>query len=105
MIAKMVVYGETRKLAIERLKALLQAYEIEGIKSNLPLLREMAGSSAFLHGASQPIFMKKRRETVHENSHNTNGGGNLWKLLVKQGDEVQKGRKSLFLESMKWRFL
>ncbi|AMM97498.1 MULTISPECIES: acetyl-CoA carboxylase biotin carboxyl carrier protein subunit [Bacillus] len=27
--------------------------------------------------------------------------GNLWKLLVKQGDEVQKGQEVAILESMK----
>ncbi|MEH7643517.1 ATP-grasp domain-containing protein, partial [Bacillus pumilus] len=62
MIAKMVVYGDTRKLAIERLKQALQAYEIEGIKTNLPLLREMAESSAFLHGSITTDFLMKKRE-------------------------------------------
>ncbi|MBR3208504.1 MAG: biotin/lipoyl-binding protein, partial [Bacillus sp. (in: Bacteria)] len=27
--------------------------------------------------------------------------GNLWKLLVKQGDDVQKGQEVAILESMK----
>lgn len=62
MIAKMIVYGDTRKLAIERLKGALQAYEIEGIKTNLPLLREMAGSSAFLQGSITTDFLMKKRE-------------------------------------------
>lgn len=62
MIAKMIVYGDTRKLAIERLKAALQAYEIEGIKTNLPLLREMVESSNFLHAGITTDFLMKKRE-------------------------------------------
>ncbi|MGV2541422.1 biotin carboxylase, partial [Bacillus pumilus] len=62
MIAEMIVYGDTRKLQIELLKKALQAYVIEGIKTNLPLLREMAGSSAFLHGSITTDFLMKKRE-------------------------------------------
>jgi acetyl-CoA carboxylase, biotin carboxylase subunit len=62
MIAKMIVYGDTRKLAIERLKAALQAYEIEGIKTNVPLLKEMAESTAFLHGRITTDYLMKKRE-------------------------------------------
>ncbi len=62
MIAKMIVYGDTRKLAIERLKAALQAYEIEGIKTNVPLLKEMAESTAFLHGSITTDYLMKKRE-------------------------------------------
>ncbi|MDM5298327.1 acetyl-CoA carboxylase biotin carboxylase subunit [Bacillus pumilus] len=62
MMAKMIVYGDTREIAIKRLKAALQTYEIEGIKTNLSLLREMASSSAFLHGSITTDFLMKERE-------------------------------------------
>ncbi|WMT27616.1 acetyl-CoA carboxylase biotin carboxylase subunit [Bacillus aerius] len=62
MIAKMIVYGDTRKLAIERLKAALQAYEIEGIKTNVPFLKEMTESTAFLHGRITTDYLMKKRE-------------------------------------------
>ncbi|MFJ5963194.1 acetyl-CoA carboxylase biotin carboxylase subunit [Bacillus sp. NPDC093026] len=62
MIAKMIVYGDTRELTIKRLKQALQAYEIEGIKTNLPLLREIAGSSAFLKGGITTDFLTRERE-------------------------------------------
>ncbi|MFS0654946.1 acetyl/propionyl/methylcrotonyl-CoA carboxylase subunit alpha [Bacillus sp. 179-C3.3 HS] len=65
MIAKMVIYGDTRLLAIERLQEALAAYEIEGIKTNLPLLRKMAGSSAFLEGSITTDFLMKEREGKH----------------------------------------
>ncbi|MGE6856025.1 acetyl-CoA carboxylase biotin carboxylase subunit [Bacillus sp. FSL K6-2841] len=62
MIAKMIVYGDTRNLAIERLKTALHAYEIEGIKTNLPLLKEMAGSTAFLQGSITTDYLMKKKE-------------------------------------------
>lgn len=47
MIAKLIVSGCDRPQAIERLRAALDAFQIEGIATNLPLLRAIAGHPDF----------------------------------------------------------
>lgn len=48
MIAKLVVTGANRAEAIERLQTALDNYVVEGIKTNIPLLREIAAHPAYL---------------------------------------------------------
>ncbi|MBP1931312.1 acetyl-CoA carboxylase biotin carboxylase subunit [Ammoniphilus resinae] len=59
MIAKLVVKGENRGEAIERLKQALHDYQVEGIKTNIPLLREIAKSEAFRAGDTTTDFITK----------------------------------------------
>jgi acetyl-CoA carboxylase biotin carboxylase subunit len=47
MIAKLVVWGPTRDVAIARTLRALHEYQFEGIRTNLKLLRWLVGSSAF----------------------------------------------------------
>jgi acetyl-CoA carboxylase biotin carboxylase subunit len=48
MIAKLIVHADTRPAACERLAAALDAFVIEGIATNLPLLRHIARHPDFL---------------------------------------------------------
>lgn len=57
MIAKLVVTGSNREEAIQRLRAALDAYEVEGIKTNLPLLREIAAHPAYLAADTTTSFV------------------------------------------------
>nr|WP_276206072.1 acetyl-CoA carboxylase biotin carboxyl carrier protein subunit [Bacillus licheniformis] len=43
--------------------------------------------------------MKSRRRTM--NTVVTNMAGNVWKILVKAGDKIEKGQEVAILESMK----
>jgi acetyl-CoA carboxylase biotin carboxylase subunit len=47
MIAKLIVWGPTRDLAIARMLRALHEYDFEGIKTNLALLRALVQSPAF----------------------------------------------------------
>jgi acetyl-CoA carboxylase biotin carboxylase subunit len=47
MIGKLIVHGADRTQAIERLRHALDAFVIEGIATNLPLLRVIAGHADF----------------------------------------------------------
>jgi len=47
MIAKLVCWGETREVALARLRAALADYEIVGLTSNVEFLWRVAGSKAF----------------------------------------------------------
>jgi acetyl-CoA carboxylase biotin carboxylase subunit len=59
MIAKLVVSGESRDKAIERLNEALASYKIEGIKTNLPLLMEIISHEAFSKGDTTTDFIAK----------------------------------------------
>jgi acetyl-CoA carboxylase biotin carboxylase subunit len=47
MIAKLVVWGDTRAEAIARTLRALHEYQIEGVETNLELLRQLIGSQTF----------------------------------------------------------
>lgn len=59
MIAKLIVKGNDRSEAIESLQSALQDYVIEGIKTNIPLLREIAEHQAFSNGDTTTNFIAK----------------------------------------------
>ena len=47
MIAKLIVWGEDRAVAVQRLAGALAEYEVVGVQTNLALLRAIAASPAF----------------------------------------------------------
>lgn len=57
MIGKLIVHAPTRVLAIERLREALASYEVEGIKTNLPLLARIVASDAFARGQTTTDFI------------------------------------------------
>ncbi|CAH0161916.1 Biotin carboxylase [Peribacillus sp. Bi96] len=59
MIAKLVVSGDSREKAIERLREALDNYIIEGIKTNIPLLKEIISHEAFSQGDTTTDFIDK----------------------------------------------
>jgi acetyl-CoA carboxylase biotin carboxylase subunit len=59
MIAKLVVSGDSREKAIERLREALDNYNIEGIKTNIPLLKEIISHEAFSQGDTTTDFIDK----------------------------------------------
>lgn len=59
MIAKLIVKGENRAEAIDNLENALSEYEIEGIKTNIPMLREVIAHPAFKNGDTTTNFISK----------------------------------------------
>ncbi|PID07265.1 MULTISPECIES: acetyl-CoA carboxylase biotin carboxylase subunit [unclassified Sporosarcina] len=59
MIAKLVVKGKDRDEAIDRLQEALSNYHIEGIKTNIPMLQEVATHEAFRSGETTTEFVEK----------------------------------------------
>ena len=58
LIAKWMVYGETRQQAIEKLKVVLAEYKLHGeIQTNLPLLRKIINHSKFAEGNLNTNFI------------------------------------------------
>ena len=50
MIAKLIVRGETRDLAVAKLRTALREFDVEGIKTNIPFLRRLVDSEGFRTG-------------------------------------------------------
>ncbi|RSK26264.1 acetyl-CoA carboxylase biotin carboxylase subunit [Bacillus sp. HMF5848] len=61
MIAKVVVSGTTRTEAIDKLRQALAGYRVEGIKTNIPFLREVIDHPTFLQGEATTNFIKEVR--------------------------------------------
>jgi 3-methylcrotonyl-CoA carboxylase alpha subunit len=57
MLAKLIAYGPDRPAAIDRLTAALEAFRIEGVPTNLPLLLGIARDPAFRAGATTTAFL------------------------------------------------
>src|SRR5699024_4614256 len=59
MIAKLIVTGNNRNEAITRLQDALENYHIEGIKTNLPMLKEVVKHNQFMKGNTTTEFVQK----------------------------------------------
>jgi 3-methylcrotonyl-CoA carboxylase alpha subunit len=60
MLAKLIVWGEDRAVAIERLTRALQDFAIGGIRANVPLLLWIARDEAFRRGETTTSFLAER---------------------------------------------
>ncbi|MFD2170839.1 acetyl-CoA carboxylase biotin carboxylase subunit [Tumebacillus lipolyticus] len=59
MIAKLIVKGKDRTEAISRMQQALDHYRVEGIKTNIPMLREVMAHAAFHAGDTTTDFVAK----------------------------------------------
>jgi 3-methylcrotonyl-CoA carboxylase alpha subunit len=57
MIAKLIVYGENRPAAIERMQRALEHCAVFGVKTNAPLLHSIAIHPAFREGLTHTSFL------------------------------------------------
>jgi 3-methylcrotonyl-CoA carboxylase alpha subunit len=63
MIAKLIVWGTDREVAVRRLAAALAAYEVVGVTTNLGLLRAIADSPALLAAELDTGFIGRNIRT------------------------------------------
>lgn len=59
MISKLVVWGETRAVACERLIQALKEYKIEGIQTNIPMLLKTVTHEQFIKGHTTTKFVEE----------------------------------------------
>ncbi len=59
MIGKLIAYGETRDIAIARMKMALKEIVIEGIKTNIPLHHRIMRDEKFVEGAPDIHYLEK----------------------------------------------
>jgi len=60
LVGKVIVWAETRDAAIEQMRAVLDGIVIEGIKTNVPLLRELMHDPAFCSGMYDTTLLAAR---------------------------------------------
>ena len=59
MIAKLVTHGKDRMEAIQKMKAAIQEYKIEGVSTTLPFGTFVLEHEAFLSGKFDTHFVKE----------------------------------------------
>ena len=68
MIAKLIVRGETREIAISKLHAALNQYEIAGPVTNVEFLKRVCQSPAFVAAEVETGFISKWKDELFEES-------------------------------------
>jgi acetyl-CoA carboxylase biotin carboxylase subunit len=73
MIAKLIVHAENREEAIQKMRWALRNYSAQGVKTNIPFLKEVLNHSDFLLGETHTDFVdshfykwKELKETPNE---------------------------------------
>ena len=69
MIAKLIVWGETRGQAILRMRRALEEYRIIGVRTNLPFHMTMMDSARFLAGQYDTRFVEERFSMQDKNEN------------------------------------
>ena len=60
MIAKVITYGDTREQAVARMTIALSEMVVEGIKTNIPLHRELMVDSSFMAGGTSIHYLEHK---------------------------------------------
>ena len=59
MIAKLITYGDTREVAIQKMKGALEEYVIIGIDTNIQLHQKIIKSDEFISGKYDINYMSR----------------------------------------------
>jgi acetyl/propionyl-CoA carboxylase alpha subunit len=94
MVAKLVVWGETRAEAILRMRRALNEYRIGGIKTSIPFHQEMMDSTEFIWGTFDTGFLSRWR------MHRLNRPANDHEKVVAAASALiahEEGRKAVHI--------
>ncbi|KAM3083905.1 hypothetical protein ACMFMG_001990 [Clarireedia jacksonii] len=64
MIAKLIVSGPTREVAIRKLYAALQDYEVVGLSTNIEFLKKICKSPGFIKGDVETGYIQKHHDEL-----------------------------------------
>lgn len=64
MIAKLIVSGPTREVAIRKLHAALEEYEVVGLSTNIEFLKKICKSAEFIKGEVETGYIKKHNDEL-----------------------------------------
>jgi acetyl-CoA carboxylase biotin carboxylase subunit len=65
MIGKVICYGDTRSQALARMRIAMSEMVVEGIKTNIPLHRELLIDEKFVLGGTSIHYLEKRLAARH----------------------------------------
>ena len=60
MIAKLIAFGDTREMAMARMRVALTEMVVEGIKTNIPLHQDLMNDAAFIRGGVNIHYLEKK---------------------------------------------
>jgi acetyl-CoA carboxylase biotin carboxylase subunit len=60
MIAKVIAYGEDRRVALARMRVALSEMVVDGIKTNIPLHHDILNDAAFMAGGVNIHYLEKK---------------------------------------------
>jgi 3-methylcrotonyl-CoA carboxylase alpha subunit len=86
MLAKLIAYAPDRAAAIERLRAGLDAFRIDGVRTNLPLLRRIVRDDAFRSGDTTTAFLGERAAFLASPAGGEPGGAALLAIVAALAD-------------------
>jgi pyruvate carboxylase subunit A len=66
MLSKLITHGKDRNEAILRMYRALSEYSIEGIKTNVPLLKAMMKDKDFINSNISTKFMEEKASLIDE---------------------------------------
>jgi len=69
MIGKLISHGETRDVAMARMRTALNEMVIEGIKVNIPLHQELFNDAGFQAGGTNIHYLEKKLEEKEQAKH------------------------------------
>jgi len=90
MIAKLIVWGETRAQAILRMRRALEEYRIVGVRTNIPFHQTLMDSHRFMGGQFDTRFVEERfsmNDAVEARAANTEIAAILATLVAHQQSE------------------
>ncbi|WP_430785721.1 acetyl-CoA carboxylase biotin carboxylase subunit [Virgibacillus flavescens] len=73
MIGKLIVSAQTREQAISKMRDALTNYHIDGIKTNIPMLREIMDMEAFIKGGATTAFVDEHYLPMMKSKKNEGG--------------------------------
>jgi len=64
LLAKLVVWDETRELAIARMQRALEEYQIEGVVTTIPFHKRLLSHPVFISGDTYTRFLQDEAESL-----------------------------------------
>lgn len=65
MISKIIVWAETRREAINRMKRVLDEYKISGVKTSIGFMKRIMETPDFINGTYDTHFIEKNNKFLH----------------------------------------
>jgi acetyl-CoA carboxylase biotin carboxylase subunit len=60
MIAKLIAFGDTREMALARMRIALSEMIVDGIKTNITLHQDIMNDAAFMRGGANIHYLQKK---------------------------------------------